>query len=115
MRAFVNGSGRRTKLRGHQSCEGALLDSCHQWIVSPLSSRRNPDRRLRQETDARPTEFTIGMDRRGDLHTGNVRRGRRHVCCLACRARCRRAAHLPDTRVQRSAPLAVLFAAPATT
>jgi Cyclic nucleotide-binding domain len=37
-----------------------------------------------RETDAGPTEFTLGMDRRGDHHGGNVRRGRGHVRCLRC-------------------------------
>jgi Mn2+/Fe2+ NRAMP family transporter len=40
----LNGSGCRTQLRRHQPREGALLDSCHQRIVSPLPSHRNPNR-----------------------------------------------------------------------
>jgi hypothetical protein len=43
---------------------------------------------------AGPTEFTLGMERRSDYHGGNVRRGRRHVCCIACRSRCRRTLRL---------------------
>jgi len=82
------GVGGRTELCRHKPCEGALLDSCHQRIVGSLPSRRNPDRRFGQETDAGPTEFPLGMDRGGDHHSGNVRRGRSHVCCVDCRSRC---------------------------
>jgi Mn2+/Fe2+ NRAMP family transporter len=42
----LDGSGSRTELCRHKPCEGALLDSCHQRIVSSLPSRRNPDRRF---------------------------------------------------------------------
>jgi hypothetical protein len=38
-----------------------------------------------RETDAGPTEFTLGMDRRSDHHGGNVRRGRGHVRCFKVR------------------------------
>ena len=91
-------SGSRTGLCRHKPREGALLDGGHQRIVSALPSRRNPDRRFGQETDAGPTEFTLGMDRRGDHHSGNVRRGRRHVCCVDCRSCCRRARTLARFR-----------------
>jgi Natural resistance-associated macrophage protein len=103
-----NGSGCRTELRRHQSCEGTLLDSCHKWIVSPLPTRSNPYRRLGQEADAGPTKFTPGMDRRGDRHSGDVRRGRCHVCGVDSRFR-RRAARSPDTCVQPSGPPVVLY------
>jgi len=65
--------------------KGPVLDGSHQRIVSLLPSRRNSGYCIGQETDARPTEFTLGMDRRRDHHCGNVRRGHRHVCCIACR------------------------------
>ncbi len=76
----LHGSGRRTKLRRHQSREGALLDSCHQWTVGPLPPCRNPGRSFGQEADAGPTEFTLGKDRRGHHHSGDVRRRHSHVC-----------------------------------
>ena len=38
-------------------------------------TRRNPGYRFGQETDARPTEFALGMDRGSDYTCGNVRRG----------------------------------------
>jgi hypothetical protein len=82
---------RRTQLRRHQPREGALLDSRHQRIVSPLPSHRNPNRCFGQETDAGPTKLRLGMDRRGDYHRGNVRRGHSDVCCVESRSRCRRA------------------------
>ena len=78
----LNWGGRRAGLRRHQPREGTLLDRCHQRIISSLPSRRNPGRRFGQETDAGPTELPLGMDRRGDHDSGNVRRGRRHVCCV---------------------------------
>jgi hypothetical protein len=52
---------------------------------------RNPSYRFGQETDAGATEFTLGMDCRGDHHGGNVRRRRSHVCGADCRSRCRAA------------------------
>jgi len=61
-------------------------------LLAPLPSRRNPGRRFGQETDAGPTEFTLGMDRGGDHHSGNVCRGRSHVCCLARLAKLGRSA-----------------------
>src|SRR5260370_39203195 len=63
--------------------------------TGPLPPRRNPGRRFGQETDAGPTEFTLGMDRRSDHHGGNVRRRHRHVCCVDRRSRCLRGAHWP--------------------
>jgi len=38
----LDGGGRRTGFRRHYFCEGALLESCHQWIVSSIPSRSNP-------------------------------------------------------------------------
>jgi hypothetical protein len=78
--------GRGTELRRHQPREGALLDSCHQRIVSPVPSRRNPGRRFGHKTDAGPAEFTLGMGRGGDHHSSNVRRGHSYVCCVDSRS-----------------------------
>jgi len=39
------------------------------------------------QTDAGPTELKLVMDRGGDHHSGNVRDGRSHVCCVDCRSR----------------------------
>jgi len=52
-------------------------DVCSQLISS---ARRDPGHRFGPETDTGPTEFGLGMDRCGNHHDGNVRRGRRHVC-----------------------------------
>jgi len=57
MRTGLVGTG----LRRHQPCEGTLLDSCYQRIVSSLPSRRDPGRRCGQEANAGPTEFSLGM------------------------------------------------------
>src|SRR6266851_5901628 len=73
---------RGRRFRGNEPREGALLDRCHQRIVSPLPSRGDSSRGFGQETDAGPTEFTLGMGRGGDHLSSNVRRGRRHVCCV---------------------------------
>jgi hypothetical protein len=52
----LDGGGRRTGFRRHYSCEGALLDSCYQWIVNPIPSRSNPGHCFRQQADAGPTK-----------------------------------------------------------
>ena len=81
-------SGSRTGLCRHKPSEGTLLDGSHQRIVGTFPPGCNLDCRCGQETDAGPAEFTLGMDRGGDHHSGNVRRGRSHVCCVDCRSRC---------------------------
>jgi hypothetical protein len=53
--------------------------------LNSLPSRRDPGRRFGQEANAGPTEFSLWMGRRGGHHSGNVRRGRSHVCCVDCR------------------------------
>jgi len=63
----------------------AVQDGSHQRIVSPLPSRCNPRYRFGQETDAMPNEFALGMGRRGDHHSGNVRRRHSDVCCVGRR------------------------------
>jgi Natural resistance-associated macrophage protein len=86
--SVLNRSGSRTGLCGHKPREGALLVSCHQRTIGPLSSRRDTGRCFGQETDAGPTQFTFGMDGRGDHHSGNVHRRRGHVCCVDCQLVC---------------------------
>jgi hypothetical protein len=66
-------------------------------LLAPLPSRCNPGRRFGHETDAGPTEFTLGMDRRGDHYSGDVRRGCSHVCYVDFRPRCRQAARSPGS------------------
>jgi Mn2+/Fe2+ NRAMP family transporter len=55
-------------------------------LALPFSSQSCSS--LGQETDAGPTKFTLGTDRRGAHHGSNVRRRRSHVCCVDCRSRC---------------------------
>ena len=38
---------------------------------------------------------TLGMDRRSDYHSGDVRRGRGYVFCIDCRSRSRRTGARP--------------------
>ena len=76
----LNGCGRRVGLYRHQSGEGALLDGCDQRIAGALPSCRDPYRRFRQKTDAGPTEFPLGVDRRGNHHSSHVCSGHCHVC-----------------------------------
>ena len=67
--------------RRHQPCEGALLDSCHQRIVGPLISGRNPNRCFGLETEAGQPSSRMGWTVVA-TNNGNVRRGGRHVCCV---------------------------------
>ena len=81
-----------------------------QRIVSPLPSGRNPGRRFGPETDAGPTEFTLGMDHRGDRHSVNVRRGLCYVCCVDYRSRCLDPPCIQENnRVKADAPAVVHF------
>ena len=98
----LNWGGCRAGLRRHQPCEGTLLDSCYQRIVSSLPARRDPGRRFGQEGNAGPTEFSLGMGRRGGHHSGDVRRGRSHVCCVDRRI------SLPWSRARRTPASSVL-------
>jgi len=59
----LNWGGCRTGLRRHQPCEGALLDSCHQWFVCSLLSRRNlviaSDKKLMQGQPSSRLGWTV--------------------------------------------------------
>ncbi len=68
---------------GADGAEWCTIPSCHRCRIPEIGTFFS---------NVGPTEFTVGMDCRGDHYSGNVRRGCSHVCCVDYQTRCRGAA-----------------------